>query len=320
MSERGIPPGMPQPQPPPQEDDEATRQSAGRDCGAPPSGDAMGWLPFAEPGSRDTGYPPTGYPPTGHPHTGHPPRPPLDPGPDSFSPLAETVGSPVLPFPREPSTRRERLPRGRLWALALLMISVVGWSLWPTARSLAVEVRDGYGLRLVEGHVAIIVASAQESGVDPSLLAGIMFIESHGRGGQTSSAGALGLMQLVPASASDAARRLDLPTPIAEQLLQDDQLNVRLGAAHLAWLLEHRGDWSLEQVLVSYNAGRTKLMRWMERHGGYAGWRAYAEQEELAGRRPSGALRYALGVLDARDRLLERGVIPGPDAVRPDGR
>ena len=84
-----------------------------------------------------------------------------------------------------------RFPRGRLWALAILMASVVGWSLWPTARSLAVEVRDEFGMRLVEGHAATIVAAAHDSGVDPSLLAGIMFIESHGRGGQTSSAGAL---------------------------------------------------------------------------------------------------------------------------------
>ena len=109
--------------------------------------------------------------------------------------------------------------------------------------------------------------------------------------------------------------------PTTDQLLENDRLNVRLGAAHLAWLLEHRGDWSLEQVLVSYNAGRARLLAWMERHGGYAGWRVREEQEELAGRRTSGALRYALGVLDARERLLQRGVIPGPgpDAAHPAG-
>ncbi|MEE8468649.1 MAG: transglycosylase SLT domain-containing protein [Planctomycetota bacterium] len=317
MSEREIPPDTPQHRPehrrqrqtPPQGDEEATRHAAGKDPGARPSGDPMGWLPFAQPGS-----PPSGDPPPA-------PRLPPDPDPVSFSPLAETVGSPVLPFPGEARARRTRLPQGRLWALALLTASVVGWSLWPTARSLAVEVRDGYGMQLVEGHLEIIVASAHESRVDPSLLAAIMFIESHGRGGQTSNAGALGLMQLVPASASDAARRLDLPAPTTDQLLENDELNVRLGAAHLAWLLEHRGDWSLEQVLVSYNAGRARLLAWMERHGGYAGWRVQEEQEELAGRRTSGALRYALGVLDARERLLERGVIPGPgpDATHPAG-
>jgi len=202
------------------------------------------------------------------------------------------------------------------------MVAAVAWSVWPTAaRSLAVGVHDEWGMRLVEGHVASILAAAQDSGVDPSLLAGIMFIESRGRGGQTSIAGALGLMQLVPASAGDAARRLDLPAPSMEQVLEDDELNVRLGAAHLAWLLEHRGDWSLEQVLVSYNAGRARLMGWIEAHGGYAHWRAHEEQEAFAGGRPSGALRYALGVLDARDRLRERGVIPGqgPPAVPPDG-
>jgi soluble lytic murein transglycosylase-like protein len=291
MNQRETPPGEPQ----------SSEQQQ-----LPHDGDSMGWLPFAEPGSQAGGGP--------HPE----PRTPLDPGPESSSSLAETVGSPALPFPSEPPARTEQFPRARLWALAALMATVVIWSLWPSARSLAVEVRDELGLRLVEGHVEIIVAAARESGVEPSLLAGIMFVESHGRGGQTSSAGALGLMQLVPASAGDAARRLDLPTPTTEQLLEDDELNVRLGAAHLAWLLQHRGDWSLEQVLVSYNAGRVKLMRWMDRHGGYTGWRAQEEREELAGGRTTGALRYALEVLEARDHLLERGVIPGPAAVHPD--
>ena len=302
MSQRGHPTGEPEHHPENQP-------------GEVPHGDDAGWLPFAESGPPATGSPPTGSPPTGSPPTG--PRSPQNFGPDSFSPLAETVGSPVLPFPEEPTARARPFQRGRFWALAALMVAVACWSLWPTARSLAVEARGELGMRLVEGHVEIIVAAARESGVEPALLAGIMFVESRGRGGQTSSAGALGLMQLVTASAGDAARRLDLPTPTTEQLLQDDELNVRLGAAHLAWLLEHRGDWNLEQVLVSYNAGRVKLMRWMDRYDGYAGWRAWEEREELAGRRSSGALRYALGVLDARDHLLQRGVIPGPDPVLP---
>jgi len=325
MSQRGFP-LEPEPGQLPHGEDEALRGPARSDSGAKPVAGAAGWLPFAESDSPGGGAPSHGtasHDKTSHGTPSHDSssgsRSSKDSGPESFSPLAETVGSPILPFPGEPTDRGRPFPRGRLWALAALMVAVACWSLWPTARSLAVEARGELGMRLVEGHVEIIVAAARESGVEPALLAGIMFVESRGRGGQTSSAGALGLMQLVTASAGDAAIRLDLPTPTTEQLLQDDELNVRLGAAHLAWLLEHRGDWSLEQVLVSYNAGRVKLMRWMDRYDGYAGWRAWEEREELAGRRSSGALRYALGVLDARDRLLQRGVIPGPDPVIPVG-
>ena len=193
-------------------------------------------------------------------------------------------------------------------ALLLVVAAFVAWgavALWEPVRALAVEITDEWGLKDVERHRETIVAAGRESRVDPPLIAGVMFMESRGRGGQTSHADAHGLMQLVPAAASDAARRLGLPEPTVEELLEDGELNVRLGAAHLAWLLEHRGDWSLEQVLVAYNAGRVKLLRWIERHGSYAAWRT----SELAGDQPTGALRYALGVLSARERFLERGRI-----------
>ncbi len=192
------------------------------------------------------------------------------------------------------------------------MIGVGSWLLWPVARAFAVEIKDGLGLDLVEGHVELIEEAAGESHVDPLLVAAIMFMESRGRGGQTSYAGAHGLMQLVPGAAGDAARRLGIPEPSVEQLLADDRLNVRLGAAHLAWLLEHRGEWSLEAVLVSYNAGRAKLMRWIDRHGGYEAWRTYEHGRYEAGEETTGTLEYATKALAVRELLRERGVIQAP--------
>jgi soluble lytic murein transglycosylase len=198
----------------------------------------------------------------------------------------------------------------------LLLLGVVGFSIsgWAPARALVGNVRDYLGLRMVEAHAQLLCNAADESGVDVTLLGGIMYMESRGRTGQRSPAGALGLMQLVPAAAGDAARRLGLPEPSVEQLLEDDELNVRLGAAHLAWLLEHRGQWSLEQVLVSYNAGRARLMGWIEDAGGYGSWRAEQEQAGERGVAISGALSYALGVLDAARTLKARGELV-PDAL-----
>ena len=178
---------------------------------------------------------------------------------------------------------------------------------WAPARALAVSVRDYLGVRLVEDHAQLLCQAAEESKVDAALLGGIMYMESRGRPGQRSSAGALGLMQLVPAAAGDAARRLGLPEPSEAQLLEDDELNVRLGAAHLAWLLEHRGLWNLEQVLGSYNAGRSRLMGWIEDAGGYEPWRAEQERALASGEPTSGALFYAKGVLEASRTLGARG-------------
>ncbi len=170
------------------------------------------------------------------------------------------------------------------------------------------------GLGLVEGHRAILLEAAAEFDVPVLWLSGVMFAESRGRGGQKSSAGALGLMQLVESSARDAARRAGIELPedaqaLEEALLGDDALNVRLGAAHLSWLLEHRGDWSDEAVMVSYNAGRARLFQWIDKRGSYAGFVAAEEARARRGEPTTGALAYARQVLKAREALRQRGQI-----------
>lgn len=174
------------------------------------------------------------------------------------------------------------------------------------------EVLEARGLEQVESYGPTLRRVADASGVSRHLLGGIVFAESRGRSGQRSSAGALGLMQLVPAAARDAAARIEVELPDAddaleERLLHDDTLNLTLGAAHLNWLLEHRGEWSLEAVLVSYNAGRTRLFRWIDRHGSYADWVRSEEERAARGEPTTGALAYARQVLSARDELARRG-------------
>ncbi|MEL6429359.1 MAG: transglycosylase SLT domain-containing protein [Planctomycetota bacterium] len=170
---------------------------------------------------------------------------------------------------------------------------------------------DEAALDDVEALAELLVPAAREADVEPALLGAIVWAESRGRSGQRSSAGALGLAQLVPAAARDAARRAGIEVPedpaeLEERLLHDDRLNLRLGAVHLAWLLEHRGEWTLEAVLVSYNAGRARLFSWIERHGSYEAWTESELNRAAAGERTTGALRYARQVLGVRDRLAAR--------------
>ncbi|MBL4771649.1 MAG: transglycosylase SLT domain-containing protein [Planctomycetes bacterium] len=151
--------------------------------------------------------------------------------------------------------------------------------------------------------------AAQESGVDAYMLAGIMYNESRGVGGQTSSAGAMGLMQLSLAAASDAAKRLKLPEPSKKDLLDNSKLNIRLAASHWAWLMKHRGDWSEEAVLVSYNAGRTKLNRWIKAAGSYPKWCKTEVQAEAQNRKSTGALRYARNCQNMARLMRERDTL-----------
>src|SRR5690606_32687436 len=108
---------------------------------------------------------------------------------------------------------------------------------------------------------------------EPSLVAGIVYAESRGLPDAVSSADALGLMQLMPAAVHDACKALGIEEPTREELLTNPALNLRLGARHFAWTLEHE-ERDVERALCAYNAGRARLRRWTDEHGSYAEWRA----------------------------------------------
>jgi len=208
----------------------------------------------------------------------------------------------------------------RFWLGGILAALVCGmglsWYLHAGPSVLVVHAieswKDRTDLKRILGHRERLLRFAAEAKVDPYLLAGIMWAESRGVSGQTSSAGALGLMQLSRPAASDAARRLGLPEPTQDDLLHNDDLNVRLAAHHVRWLLDVRGDWTLEMVLVSYNAGRTKLKRWIEEAGGYPEWCASEEQAKREGRKTTGALAYARRTLQVAETLRSTSALdPG---------
>ncbi len=181
-------------------------------------------------------------------------------------------------------------------------------------RSVRAYVGEELGIQRVEILGPEICAAAYEAGVDPDLVAAIVFMESRGRVDAVSVKNALGLMQLVSAAASDAATRLSIPMPSREELLSDAALNLRLGANHLAWLLAKRGNWTDEQVLVAYNAGRTRLGRWLEEAGGWSAWRARERARIRSGAPHTGSLLYAERVLDMREVFAKRGrIAPQPE-------
>lgn len=109
-----------------------------------------------------------------------------------------------------------------------------------------------------------LVRAARAASLDPDLLRALVAAESSGRIDARSGAGALGLTQLLPSTAREQAERLGLPPPGEAQLLSDPALNLRLGAAYLAWLLE-RFDGEEAFALAAYNAGRTSVLRWRSR-------------------------------------------------------
>jgi soluble lytic murein transglycosylase len=112
----------------------------------------------------------------------------------------------------------------------------------------------------------LIEREAAKFDLDPFLLAGLIRQESGFAAGARSRAGAVGAMQLMPATARELARRLQVPWSDAMRAVMD--ANVHVGAAHLAGLFaRYRGDPI--PTLAAYNAGGTPVSRWL-RAGGSA--------------------------------------------------
>ncbi|MBX9909486.1 MAG: lytic transglycosylase domain-containing protein [Beijerinckiaceae bacterium] len=98
---------------------------------------------------------------------------------------------------------------------------------------------------------AVVHAIArQESAFDPTAI---------------SHAGARGLMQMMPATARETARRASLPFDWP-RLGQDAHYSARMGAAHLNDLLK---DWRGSYILTfaAYNAGSGNVKKWIEAYG-----------------------------------------------------
>ena len=160
------------------------------------------------------------------------------------------------------AARRRPARTGRRFLVVLLslLIAVGVWALITGAGPDAVR-----ELTLPLRHEDIIRQQAKDKGVDPNLIAAVIYEESRFRD-QTSHAGARGLMQVTPATASFIARdsggaaftHRDLATP---------QINIAYGTYYLRYLLRrYEGDEDL--AVAAYNAGETNVDGWIRRAGG----------------------------------------------------
>ena len=96
---------------------------------------------------------------------------------------------------------------------------------------------------------------------EPALVLAVMRQESEFYPLARSPVGALGLMQLMPATARHSAQKIGLPFS-RDRLTSDPDYNVRLGQAYLKELLE-QFDGSYILALAAYNAGPTRVTSWI---------------------------------------------------------
>ena len=143
-------------------------------------------------------------------------------------------------------------------------------------------------------HEDIIRQQAAEKDLDPSLIAGVIYVESRFRD-QTSVAGAKGLMQILPSTADYIARKSG-GTAFVQGDLATPQINIAYGSWYLRYLLTHyEGNELL--TLAAYNAGEGKVDQW------HRDASARGEDFEAATHIPFSETRSYVGkVLEARER------------------
>jgi soluble lytic murein transglycosylase len=149
--------------------------------------------------------------------------------------------------------------------LAVLIIGAVlgGGFAYVTSSEPAWYVRIRYPLR----YDAIVRGHARNYRLDPALLAGVIYQESKFRAGARSSSGAIGLMQLLPATAKGIAVHTG-GSKFRVSDLDNPEINVRYGSWYLRHLLDKYGDE--RAALAAYNAGQDNVDHWRAQGKGIA--------------------------------------------------
>ena len=111
-------------------------------------------------------------------------------------------------------------------------------------------------------YAADIAQAAHAHRLDPAFVFGLIRQETRFMAQLRSSAGATGLMQLMPATARWVAKRQAIELPRADQVY-DPQINLRLGTAYLRLVLDDLGG-SAAMAAAAYNAGPGRPRRWRE--------------------------------------------------------
>lgn len=184
---------------------------------------------------------------------------------------------------RRRAARRRAARRRRQAFVFLGFLALVTFGALLLRPLFTTAVRD---LALPLRHEEVIREQARDKGLDPSLIAGVIYAESK-FSDSTSSAGALGLMQLLPSTAHFIAQRSGGSAFTTEDLSTPD-INIAYGSWYLRYLLD-RYDGNELLALAAYNGGETNVSRWLadarargERFGRddirFAETRAYVER------------------------------------------
>lgn len=121
---------------------------------------------------------------------------------------------------------------------------------------------DDLELRFPLQHAELVEQNAALHGIDIAWVFAVMRQESAFMNNARSHAGAMGLMQLMPATARSVARKMLKRKPPRRSELFDPDTNIALGSAYLKQMKGELGD-SAVLATAAYNAGPHRVTRWL---------------------------------------------------------
>ena len=121
------------------------------------------------------------------------------------------------------------------------------------------------GIILPAPYFPITKLATFNKSVAPEIAMSIARRESELKPDAISPAGARGLMQIMPATAKDVAKEIDIPYE-SERLTSDWKYNATLGTAYLSQLIDkYEGSYVL--AFAAYNAGPHRVVEWIDLYG-----------------------------------------------------
>ncbi|CAN7356804.1 transglycosylase SLT domain-containing protein [Pseudomonas solani] len=134
---------------------------------------------------------------------------------------------------------------------------------FPAIRTISqAQYWDDLDIRFPMAHRGALTQQARLRGLHSSWVFAITRQESAFMADARSGVGAMGLMQLMPGTAKETARKFGIPLASPQQALNPD-VNIQLGAAYLSQV---HGQFNGNRVLASaaYNAGPGRVRQWLK--------------------------------------------------------
>ncbi len=146
-------------------------------------------------------------------------------------------------------------------------------------------------------HRDVIEATAYEEGIAEHILYAVIYTESSFDSDAVSSAGAVGLMQLLPDTAKWLCEREG--AEFSEDMLTDPEFNVKYGTKYLMILYDRYKNW--DAAHAAYHAGFSRVDSWLEE-----GTATYNEDGQLVGIPIDSTSQYVNKIRSVREKYFKQ--------------